>query len=191
MALNLEIWLRVARNVVAGAVLAGVAASCASGDVAEPGELAARTEQEQRLPVCGSRICENRGPCVSVTCSALNTCVYTPLKNGTECLTAEGEAGTCSAGLCCVCGATMDKLGNPICIDCDDRKPCTVDSCVKGLCDNSPVRDGTACPSGVCIGGACCAGCLDKEAGGVCRPGGANNAAYCGVGGATCESCND
>ena len=55
--------------------------------------------------------------------------------------------------------------------DCDDFDECTVDDCVAGVCQNTPVADDTPCAGGLCCGGACtapaCSGdaeCNDAEA---------------------------
>jgi hypothetical protein len=44
-------------------------------------------------------------------------------------------------------------------VECDDDNECTDDACdpATGMCDNTPVGDGTACGSGACLDGVCTA----------------------------------
>ncbi len=43
--------------------------------------------------------------------------------------------------------------------DCNDLEPCTLDTCVSGLCQNDPAPDGTPCDAGnpyaACMSGVC------------------------------------
>ena len=55
--------------------------------------------------------------------------------------------------------------------DCDDSNECTIDDCVDGACENTPVADDTPCTGGICCGGSCdpvvcssAADCDDSEA---------------------------
>lgn len=167
---------------------AALVASCASGDAFESAE---SLELAQRIPVCCNRACEDRGSCMAVSCgtSALQCCIYSSEKDGTTCTTPTNQAGECVSGQCCPCPGIDPLTRLPICNDCDDRNPCTLDGCERNLCSSTPVKDGEPCPSGVCIAGKCCAGCVDKE--GNCRASGSGNPEFCGLGGGACEICED
>jgi hypothetical protein len=48
--------------------------------------------------------------------------------------------------------------------DCDDANECTEDACTNGLCDSTPVADGTVCGNAVatCQQGSCTAACSEQ-----------------------------
>ena len=46
------------------------------------------------------------------------------------------------------CGCTVPA-------DCDDSNECTIDDCVGGVCENTPVADDTPCSGGICCDGVC------------------------------------
>ncbi|UCG17296.1 MAG: PKD domain-containing protein, partial [Phycisphaerales bacterium] len=68
--------------------------------------------------------------------------------------------------------------------DCDDQDPCTLDACVDGTCENTPVAEGTPCNDGLfCNGAETC------NAIGECQPGapiGCDDGVGC-----TVDSCNE
>lgn len=51
----------------------------------------------------------------------------------------------------------LEEIAEDLClgINCNDRNPCTIDSCVKGECVYRKAIDGTLCPGGQCQGGKC------------------------------------
>ncbi|RME26918.1 MAG: VCBS repeat-containing protein [Deltaproteobacteria bacterium] len=82
---------------------------------------------------------------------------------------AEGPAAdpTCSNGIDDDCDGLTDTQDGD-CIectgpaDCNDNNPCTADACTAGLCENTPLSDGTPCDDGLfctendaCSGGQC------------------------------------
>ena len=85
-----------------------------------------------------------------------------------------------AAASCCgdlVCEGTENVVncavdcGCTVPADCDDSNECTIDDCVGGVCENTPVADDTPCTGGICCGGTCddavCssgADCNDSEA---------------------------
>ncbi len=58
-------------------------------------------------------------------------------------------------------------MGPPPCVpaDCEDRSPCTRDTCTAGVCSHNPYMSGTVCPAGVCDGASMprCVECLDSS----------------------------
>ena len=104
--------------------------------------------------------CDDKNACTQDGCEGAKGCVYKPL-DGDPC-DADGTVCTvndsCKAGVCVAGGKK----------DCDDKNPCTQDSCdlAKGCTqvadDGKPCdADGTACTAGdTCQGGGCKAGNL-------------------------------
>jgi hypothetical protein len=98
-------------------------------------------------------VCDDKNPCTSDSCDPAKGCVFAnntlPCDDGSACTAGD----TCAAGKC-VGGAA---------VTCDDKNPCTVDTCdpVKG-CVYTARADGTACDDG----NACTTG--DKCSAGKC-----------------------
>jgi hypothetical protein len=151
--------LKVTRTLIAAALGLAIASSCASGDPER--ERVEATEQAQR------------NPCALA-------------KDGTVCTTLGGESGACLDGVCCVC---VNPLLKTCITTCDDRNPCTADSCGTKGCLHEVVRNGTACGGGRCVDGRCCTGCIDST--GTCRGNGEGDPEFCGLGGVTCAVCKD
>ncbi|MBW1808752.1 MAG: VCBS repeat-containing protein [Deltaproteobacteria bacterium] len=120
------------------------------------------------LGVCGGgqRDCDDSDVCTIDDCDENgNTCTYTLDPNPG----AEGQSvgSTCTNNIDDDCDLLTDML-DPDCADCfsdpecDDSNTCTSDTCTGGICDNSPVANGTPCNDGEycstgdqCSGGVC------------------------------------
>jgi hypothetical protein len=102
--------------------------------------------------------CDDKKPCTKDSCDPTKGCTHTPdagsvCADGSKCV----AQSTCKAGVC-VAGAAKD---------CDDKNPCTTDSCDKkgGKCKHSHAKKGTKCEDGK----ACTTG--DKCDKGKCKAG--------------------
>jgi MYXO-CTERM domain-containing protein len=104
--------------------------------------------------------CDTCGTCSSCT---EGKCVQDG--DGTSCT--NGVTGKCVSGVCCIgcikAGTcylnAIDNCGRNggACADCDDDKPCTLDSCNSGTCGHTNVP-GACDPGDACITGASCSG---------------------------------
>ena len=101
------------------------------------------------MPECQSpEDCNDNAQCTEGVCTE-GVCECVPVEDGTQC----GDGffvGVCVAGECRVPCETAE--------DCYDGNDCTEDACPidgGGVCDHTPVADGTACAGGSCQGGAC------------------------------------
>lgn len=109
-----------------------------------------------------SPVCNDGDPCTDDKCDPAKGCVTS--YNTADC--SDNDPCTlvdkCSNGACVGTGA----------LKCDDGKPCTADSCVKGAgCLNDPVKDGTTCDDGnACSTGDQCVGGVCKSSGGKTCP---------------------
>jgi hypothetical protein len=155
----------------------------------------------------GAGLCWNGGcctGCVNVGCEPGNTPAACG-KQGQTCVACPNSKYDCLLGACackgCFAGSLFSKTCNvpmdpthcgPVNGNC---KTCPANACQDATCSptgacgtlNHP--DGSACPKGVCVGGACCAGCTVTSGSTLlCRPGNTN--AECGVGGASCSTCS-
>jgi hypothetical protein len=111
---------------------------------------------------------------------------------GNTCTTDPALASCCGDGLCegsedaANCGI---DCGCSSAAECDDFEQCTVDECVSGICQNTPVADDTSCSGGVCCGGLCtvpaCSSALDCDDGEACTSDMCLNADTCA---ASCEN---
>lgn len=184
MVYQLDNLLKLLRTLALLAPLTVVAASCASG--ASEDDLPGTAELAQID--CGREGCPAR-PCQTSSCQ-LGRCIYAPAENGAKCDGGLRDPGICVSGECCTgCVDTTGKA--PLCLDCNDRNPCTEDVCDGrgGGCLNSPVKDLTPCPNGMCFAGKCCTGCIDET--GTCQTSGSGDPEYCGLGGVQCDICKD
>jgi hypothetical protein len=162
---------------------------------------------------CGNGVCETADGEDCQSCAADCNGVMTGRPSGRYCCGSsgtygvtcadtrcEGDGNTCTvlpaASSCCgdyVCEGTED-VGNCAVdcgctdpADCNDSNECTVDDCVGGVCENSPVADDTSCSGGICCGGSCdaavCSGDVDCDDGETCTTDTCYNwdtcAAYC------------
>ena len=107
-----------------------------------------------------TKSCDDSDPCTDDACNAQKGCTHA--FNKAPC---NGDDNPCTANDRCVDG--LCKVGEVT--DCDDSKPCTIDSCsvAKGGCVNdSKSKDGAQCDAD----GSVCSE-VDKCDGGVCKPG--------------------
>lgn len=119
---------------------------CGAGDACTPASTC-------RSGVCRApaRVgCDDGNPCTVDSCGANGQCAHIALPNGTQCQVGDActAAATCRAGVCVPGG---------IAATCDDRNPCTADSCDPRLgCRNQRLPDGTSCGAGrSCVTGRC------------------------------------
>jgi hypothetical protein len=140
-----------------GGCLSGVAlgdgAPCGTGGVCFPHVCAAGA------CAAGTPLnCTDNNPCSADTCDPAAGCHHASLPNGTSC--ADGNvcngAETCHAGTC----------GGGVPLGCDDKNPCTTDTCDPILgCQHASVTDGSACSDGEPCNGA------ETGQDGLCSPG--------------------
>jgi|GEM_PF-3156713 len=102
------------------------------------------------------KVCKDNDPCTEDSCDAKGNCMYTKVQDGTVC----NDGDKCTFDDICKsakCGGKKDA--------CDDKKPCTADSCstTKGCLhvalkpgaaceDNDKCTKSTTCQSGQCKG---------------------------------------
>jgi hypothetical protein len=91
--------------------------------------------------------------CTSDSCDQLSgQCKYTSLpgccKGDVDCKTADG----CKVGKCGTDGKCVYKLKV-----CNDKNPCTTDSCINGACQFVPKKcdDDNKCTKDTCVNGEC------------------------------------
>jgi len=105
--------------------------------------------------------CDDGNPCTTDLCDAGGACSHPNVANGAVCGAAAcGANGFTGAALCSAgsCGTA------PAAVGCDDKNPCTADSCnplsgCQHAVNTAPCDDGNACTSGdVCSLGTCTAG---------------------------------
>ncbi|PIQ87455.1 MAG: hypothetical protein COV74_00700, partial [Candidatus Omnitrophica bacterium CG11_big_fil_rev_8_21_14_0_20_45_26] len=121
--------------------------------------------------------CDDNNPCTADSCDPFLGCVHEPL-NGTTC-----DLGTaCVTDAICQNGVCVPDTfnGDPF-LDCDDEKPCTIDSCdpVNG-CEYEPTTDCRECDDG-----EWCNGIDMCDGNGECTPGTPPDCTYnyqCGIG---------
>jgi hypothetical protein len=96
-------------------------------------------------------VCANANPCTGDTCDPDEGCLFEHMPNGTSCSNGnpcDGEE-TCLAGVC--------QAGSAL--DCDDRNPCTADSCERSAgCQHVFLANGLSCGGGLCGAASCQAG---------------------------------
>jgi len=100
--------------------------------------------------------CDDKNPCTADKCDPASGCTAAP-DDGAAC----DDGNACTAGDACKGGAC--QAGTPSCAckvaaDCDDKNPCTTDSCDAGACKSAAAADGGACNDGdVCTSNDACA----------------------------------
>jgi len=124
--------------------------------------------------------CDDTNECTSDFCHPVGVCYHGNVSGSCDDSNACTQNDTCSSGTCV--GSQV-----PGCIlcstaaDCNDNSPCTIDSCVGGVCQYSP-NNGVACDDNnictstdTCSGGACAgtpiAGCDECSADPECNDG--------------------
>jgi len=164
-------------------------------------------------PECTGASCVDDGnPCTQNLCIN-GHCQYPNQNDGLACHDAtSGHDGRCYSGACCVgcwnggacvTGTSLDECGSSghVCLDCDDSKECTADTClsVSNACTHSNRSSGTPCSDGTCGSGAnagvcvmasspvcggagedCCSGFTCNQSGTTCNFG-TNKCEYCGA----------
>jgi hypothetical protein len=96
--------------------------------------------------------CSNANKCTDDACDPASGCLFNPVANGTAC----SNGNPCDGEESCLGGVCQSGQS----LDCDDRNPCTGDSCSQaaGGCQHTPVTDGTFCGGGLCGDASCSAG---------------------------------
>ena len=132
-----------------GCVHTNIAAVCDDGKICTTGDFCSGG-------VCVGatlNVCDDGDTCTTDTCTSIGGCVFLPY------------TGTCTTGDLCASGATCQSgtCSGAQPINCDDKNPCTTDSCspfsgcahgdLAGACD-----DGNLCTSGDTCGGGACVG---------------------------------
>jgi len=138
----------------------------------------------------GGLICDDGNPCTDDPCDGKGGCAKKPRANGVKC--DDGNACT-STGTC-----TAGKCGGFTTINCNDGRPCTIDSCVKTtgckhIYSTAPCDDGNPCTAGdKCSGGLCKAG-VGCHSNAVCTLSGGVGKCVCKHGyvgdGKSCSAC--
>jgi hypothetical protein len=93
--------------------------------------------------------CGDGNPCTTDSCDpSSGKCKHADLADGTGCADGNG----CTLKDRCTTGHCAGEAKS-----CDDKKPCTVDSCTPatGACSHSNAADGTQCGTGACKSGVC------------------------------------
>jgi hypothetical protein len=159
--------------------------ACTEGDRCEMGTCQAGTPNNAACPddgnACTAETCEaesgcNRNNAEGASCNDQIGCTSPDACKGGICRGTDscGAAGVCSAatGMCTACTGALD---------CDDRDPCTSDSCVSGMCryanNTSTCNDGKSCTANDVCNNRVCAGTSTCPSDATC-------------GGSTCR-CND
>ncbi len=153
-----------------GCLFAPNTAPCSDGSDCTQGDKCA-------LGVCkpgAGQVCDDKNPCTTDTCSAASGCTFAA---STVACT---DNNACTVGD--VCAASACKPG-PATI-CDDKNPCTTDTCVVTTgCKSTVVTNGVACPGGTCTAGTC--------GGKVCGNGVIESGETCDDGNVMpCDACN-
>lgn len=166
---------------LAGTVDTGPAGDATAIDAVAPDvPLAPCTMDSECTPLLGSL-----GPCADAVCRQ-GLCKVEPLANKTTCMTTDGcpIEGTCQGGKCTPAPGAKAA--------CDDKDPCTFDSCLGNACTNTKLADGSvcggpACLPDVCVAGACVLG--DKISPDSCYIGATCYAAGAFLADAPCQRC--
>lgn len=153
--------------------------ACSDGDICTSGDSCAAGKCQPGV----AKVCGVTGPCNPETCNPTDgKCISTKKTDGKAC----DDGNVCTSGDACAAGLCVGKA-----VTCDDKNPCTDDSCDpgkdggKGGCkftpntfscdDGNACSDKDACVAGACKGGAakacddgnpCTAGSCDPKANG-------------------------
>ena len=106
---------------------------------------------------CGDGAGTNPVDCTDARCSE-DTYACSDAPSDPYCcgdLVCEGEEDEINCAVDCGCTTPAD---------CDDLLECTLDDCVGGVCENTPVADDTPCTGGLCCGGICTAPACSSDA---------------------------
>jgi len=116
--------------------------SCSDGDACNGSE----TCEQGRCAPGTPLVCDDRNACTTDACDPATGCFTKPLPDGTSC----SDGRFCNGDEICRAGACT--AGTPP--SCDDRNPCTVDTCdeARKACVNLPAGDSetAAGPDGAC-----------------------------------------
>jgi len=137
-------------------------APCEDGDLCTVGDRC----QEGRCQPGAAQVCDDQNPCTEDGCDPSVGCVFKPVTDGQDC----EDGNACTAGDVCVDG----KCQSGTVISCDDKNPCTTDSCdpLKGCvhepntatCDDGNVCTlGDQCLNGTCVPGTVQLACNDNN----------------------------
>ena len=130
--------------------------------------------------------CTDSNACTDDTCDKVKGCQH--LANAAVC----DDGNACTTGDACVAGNCASGAAK----DCDDKNPCTLDTCNNGVCGHTNLADqatctddGLACTDDACASGAClhpvkADNCLID---GACQ----SNGALSGDGCLTCDIAQD
>lgn len=130
-----------------GCVHAAVAAACEDGSVCSAGDVC-------KNAVCTAGVlngCDDKNSCTLDTCLGVSDgCAHTPTF----------KAGPCDDGTACTTADICDVLSGNCkgkAISCDDKDPCTADTCdvVSGCHSSAPCDDGDPCTQDSCANGVC------------------------------------
>lgn len=160
-------------------------------DSCTPGQGCSHSATTEAAPCDDAKVCTiddvcTAGVCVgkAKVCNDGNACTIDaciegePGKANTGCqiTPAAGLSASCSDGSQCnvegMCASDGSCVGKPK--DCDDKNPCTDDSCTEAsgcthVFNSAPCNAGTACQAaGVCLSGACSAKDKDCNDGNAC-----------------------
>lgn len=146
------------------------------------------------LARCGAegapcQACTATAECRQAACN-LGLCAAEPQPDGVTCAGGRCRAGSCCKG--CWDGSTCRGgispeycgLGGIVCNACQESNPCKTANCSTGTCIRANKVFGAGCPSGKCLHGACCTGCIS---GSTCH--GGYDKFNCGIGGGPCKQC--
>ena len=133
--------------------------------------------------------CTFSGTCTSGFC-ATGACTTQNRPNGIACPSGRCYSGTCCTGCwdggSCRGGISGQYCGQKgaACGTCQTSNPCQTATCTNGNCVKGQRPFGWGCPSGKCLHGNCCTGCISSSA---CHPGNTNG--NCGNWGGPCQAC--
>ncbi len=147
---------------VKGCVAANSTASCEDGDACTEGDACAAG----KCAAGKAKVCDDVNPCTTDACDVAKGCTTTD--NTAAC----DDGSACTTGDACLAGACLPGANT----DCDDKNPCTKDSCDKAQgclhanADMIACDDGDGCSTGdMCMGGKCAgAGGKNCDDGNVC-----------------------
>ncbi len=157
-------------DAVTGCVYAANTAPCEDGDKCTLLDVCV-----EKLCKSGAiKSCEDGQVCTADSCDAVSgNCVYASLpKDGTPC---DADTSVCTQNDACSDGKCLAGTG----VDCDDKNPCTNDSCdaMAGCAhgaNSQPCDDGNACTTGDACSAGVCKGTAPVCGNGVCDCGESN-----------------